>query len=147
MQIGELAERLGVTTKAIRFYESTGLLPAPSRAPSGYRLYQEADAERLVFIKTAQRVGLSLAEIREIIALRDRGEVPCDYVAEILRRQVTDLDTRIRELRALRNELKQLQASAAHRDPSESAASRYCGVIEHHASPPDGVRGHLRDSQ
>src|SRR5947209_4275125 len=99
MRIGELADRLHVTTKSIRFYESIGLLPEPARTPSGYRDYAEADAERLTFIKTAQRLGLSLDEIREIIAFCDRGEQPCGYVAELLHRQAVELDGRIREMR------------------------------------------------
>jgi DNA-binding transcriptional MerR regulator len=128
MRIGELAGRLGVTTKAIRFYESRGLLPDPTRTSSGYRSYEEVDAERLVFIKTAQRLGLSLDEIKEIIAFRDRGEQPCGYVAELLQRQVTDLDRRIREMRALRDELRRLQGRAVQ---GVTEKSKYCGVIEH----------------
>jgi DNA-binding transcriptional MerR regulator len=128
MRIGELAERQGVTTKAIRFYESIGLLPDPERTASGYRAYGEVDAERLTFIKTAQRLGLSLDEIKEIIALRDRGEQPCGYVADVLQRQVSDLDRRIREMRALRDELKHLGARASG---GGGPASRYCAVIEH----------------
>jgi len=128
VRIGELADRIGITTKTIRFYESIGLLPDPSRTSSGYRAYEEADAERLTFIKTAQRLSLSLDEIKEIIAFRDRGEQPCRYVADVLQRQVTDLDERIREMCTLRDELKLLQASAT-REPT--ADSRYCGVIEH----------------
>ena len=128
MRIGELAARLGVTTKAIRFYEGIGLLPDPARTPSGYRSYEEVDAERLVFIKTAQRLGLSLDEIKEIIAFRDRGEQPCGYVAEVLQRQVTDLDGRIAEMCTLRDELRRLQARAAAGVPKEST---YCAVIEH----------------
>lgn len=128
VRIGELADRLGVTTKAIRFYERIGLLPDPPRTASGYRSYEEVDAERLVFIKTAQRLGLSLDEIKEIIAFRDRGEQPCGYVADVLQRQVTDLDARIREMRALRDELRRLQARAAQ---GETAESKFCGVIEH----------------
>jgi DNA-binding transcriptional MerR regulator len=128
MRIGELAERLGVTTKAIRFYERIGLLPDPTRTPSGYRSYEEVDADRLVFIKTAQRLGLSLDEIKEIIAFRDRGEQPCGYVAEVLQRQVSDLDGRIREMRALRDELRRLQGRAAQ---GVTAEAKYCGDIEH----------------
>ena len=128
MRIGELAGQLGVTTKAIRFYERIGLLPDPPRTPSGYRSYEEADVDRLVFIKTAQRLGLTLDEIKEIIAFRDRGEQPCGYVADVLQRQVTDLDARIREMRALRDELRRLQASAAQ---GMTAESKFCGVIEH----------------
>jgi len=128
VQIGELAERVGVTTKAIRFYERIALLPDPARTPSGYRSYEEVDAERLVFVKTAQRLGLSLDEIKDIIAFRDRGEQPCGYVAGVLQRQVTDLDERIREMRTLRDELKRLQARAAQGVTEES---KYCGLIEH----------------
>ena len=128
MRIGELADRLGVTTKTIRFYESIGLMPDPDRTPSGYREYSDDDVERLTFIKTAQRLGLTLDEIGEIIAFRDRGQQPCDYVAGVLRRQVADLDRRIAEMRTLRDELTALEAQAARR--SDGAAS-YCGIIEH----------------
>jgi MerR family transcriptional regulator, copper efflux regulator len=130
VRIGQLAERLGITTKAIRFYESIGLLPEPSRSPSGYRSYDEPDADRLTFIKTAQRLGLSLDEIKEIIAFRDRGERPCGYVGEVLDRQVADLDRRIREMRDLRDELKSLQRQA--RLPGRSDGE-FCAVIEHGA--------------
>lgn len=129
MRIGELAERLRVTTKTIRFYESIGLIPEPARAPSGYRSYDEPDAERITFIRTAQRLGLSLDEIKEIIAFRDRGERPCGYVAEVLDRQVADLGRRIQEMRELRAELRRLQARA--RLGRESDDDGYCAVIEH----------------
>jgi DNA-binding transcriptional MerR regulator len=137
VRIGELADHLGVTTKSIRFYESIGLMPDPPRTPSGYRQYDEADEERLRFIKTAQRLGLSLNEIAEIIALRDRGQQPCGYVAELLHRQVADLDHRIREMRELRAELKSLAGRAAAGAGDESA---YCGVIEHVPLGPPAAR-------
>src|SRR5690606_16567547 len=73
MRIGELAERLGVNPKTIRYYESIGLLSPPERTPAGYRIYGEDALERLTFIKTAQRLGITLDETREILALRDRG--------------------------------------------------------------------------
>ena len=128
MKIGALADAVGVTTKTVRFYESIGLLPPPPRTASGYRSYDDSDAERLRFIKTAQRLGLSLDEIREIIAFRDRGEPPCAYVADVLDRQVRGLDRRIREMRTLRDELKLLQSKAEGEPPADGT---YCGVIEH----------------
>ncbi len=69
MQIGELADRVGVNTKTIRYYESIKLLPEPARTPAGYRIYGPDDETRLTFIKTAQHLGLSLDEIREVLAL------------------------------------------------------------------------------
>ena len=136
VRIGELAERLGITTKTIRFYESIGLMPDPARTASGYREYAETDAERLTFIKTAQRLGLSLNEISEIIAFRDRGEQPCRYVAAVLRRQVTDLDRRIREMCQLRDELRVLEGKAA---AAGEEGGRYCSVIEHARLAPDAA--------
>ncbi len=125
-----------MTTKTIRFYESFGLLPAPPRTASGYRNYEDADAERLRFIKTAQRLGLSLDEIKEIIAFRDRGERPCGYVAAVLDGQVRGLDRRIEEMRQLRDELRHLQSKAAQEPDVDGA---YCGVIEHTRGMPAGT--------
>jgi DNA-binding transcriptional MerR regulator len=136
VRIGELADQLGMTTKGIRFYESTRLLPEPARDTSGYRSYCDEDAERLRFIKTAQRLGLSLDEIKEIIAFRDRGERPCAYVVGVLHRQVADLDERIREMRRLRGELKNLERNAAALDRDDAV---YCGLIEHGADRQRGA--------
>src|SRR6266545_202779 len=101
MRIGELGERAGVSAKTIRYYEEIGLLPEPTRLPSGYRAYTDDDAARLAFIKSAQRLGLALDEIKEILALRDEGLRPCGHVRDVLRREVAELDGRIRDLRRL----------------------------------------------
>jgi DNA-binding transcriptional MerR regulator len=102
MRIGELAARLGLNPRTIRFYEEIGVLPEPERRPSGYREYEEADEERLRFIRSAQSLGLSLDDIREILALKDRGEAPCPYVREVIDREASAIDERIRELQHVR---------------------------------------------
>lgn len=128
MQIGELAHRVGVNPKTIRFYEEKGLLPEPDRLPSGYRIYRAVDESRLLFIKTAQRLGMSLSEIGEILSFRERGERPCSYVLSVLDTQVAEMDRRISELVRLRAELVALK-DKADQLPSEGAC--YCGIIEH----------------
>ncbi len=128
MRIGELGERLGVNTKTIRYYESIGLVPEPERTSSGYRIYSEADVERLVFIKSAQRLGLALDEVREILALRERGEAPCDYVRSLISQEVADIDHRLEELQGLREELVALERRA--QDTAGTKGS-ICGLIEH----------------
>lgn len=128
VRIGELADRLGLNPKTIRYYEGIGLLPEPERSPSGYRDYGEQTAELLTFIRTAQRLGLKLDEVREILALRNRGEPPCGYVRALLHRQVGEIDQRIAELRQLRKDLVALDAVAD--GLLESDASR-CRLIEH----------------
>ena len=128
MRIGELAARVGVSPKTVRFYEGRGLLPEPARRASGYREYHEDDIGRLTFVKSAQRLGLSLDEIGEILAFKERAERPCDYVLGLLDRQVADIDRRLVELEQLRSELTALRKEA-HRLPADSGC--YCRIIEH----------------
>lgn len=128
MKIGELAGRVGVNPKTIRFYEDKGLLPAPARRSSGYRDYGEEDVTRLSFIRTAQRLGFNLSEIAEILAFKERGERPCGYVLQVLDAQVADIDRRLGELVALRAELMELKAKA-DRLPAEEGC--YCRIVEH----------------
>lgn len=127
MQIGELADRLGVNPRTIRYYERIGLLPEPERTASGYRVYSDTDVERVTFIKTAQRLGMALDEIREILDLRHRGERPCAYVRDVLRRHVADIDARIAELQDLRTSLTELDQIADRLTPRSSG----CKIIEH----------------
>ncbi len=132
MRIGELADLVGLNPKTIRYYESVGLLPAPERKPSGYRDYSTDDVERLRFVRTAQRLNLSLSEIAEILRFRERDERPCEYVLDVLDRQVADLDRRMAEMAKLRRELISLKAKADELPRDEGC---YCAVIEH--SQPD----------
>jgi len=84
VRIGEVVGCSGVSDKTLRFYEAVGVIDPPPRTPSGYRDYGTAVLDRLAFIRAAQAVGLTLGEIREVVAMRDRGEVPCGHVLELL---------------------------------------------------------------
>ncbi len=72
VSISELAGRMSVTTDTLRYYERLGLVPPPSRGANGYRLYDEAVATRVGFIKSAQHIGLRLSDIKEPLASTDR---------------------------------------------------------------------------
>lgn len=128
MRIGELATQTGVNPKTIRYYEHIALLPDPGRTGGGYRDYDDNAADRITFIKTAQRLGMRLDEIREILSLRDRGQQPCQLVRRTLRNQVTEIDERIRELQQLRDELITLDAWADDRATSDAPG---CPIIDH----------------
>lgn len=128
--IGELARRGGVTAKTVRYYELLGLLCRARRTAAGYRLFGPEDLERLAFIGKAQGLGLSLAEIRDIVRLAAQGASPCERVADLLNCHIAALDQRIRELRALRRALAALQVGAARRRPR----GVLCGIIE--SGPP-----------
>jgi DNA-binding transcriptional MerR regulator len=67
LTVSQLAERVGVRADTVRYYERVGLLPASARSPAGYRTYGQAAVERLRFIKGAQRVGLRLRDIAELL--------------------------------------------------------------------------------
>jgi DNA-binding transcriptional MerR regulator len=129
MRIGELAEQAGISTKAIRYYEQVGILTPPARTASGYRAYDDTALGRLGFVRAAQAVGLTLGEIRQIIAFRDDGQAPCAHVTDLLRRHAAELDARIRELRQLRGELRQLAERAATLDPEQCPPERVCHII------------------
>lgn len=129
MRIGEVARRTGVTDKTIRYYEQIGILPESPRTPSGYRDYAPDVIGRLGFVRAAQGVGLSLGEIREVLAFRDRGERPCRHVHDLIRRRADELSGRIRELERMREDLRRLARRAERLDPADCDPERVCHVI------------------
>lgn len=68
--------------KTMCFYEQAGLLPAPPRTPGGYRGYPPQTSTRLAFVREVQPAGLTLAEIRSVLTLRDSGQAPCAHVMD-----------------------------------------------------------------
>jgi DNA-binding transcriptional MerR regulator len=127
MRIGEIAGRAGVPAKTIRFWEDEGLLPPPGRTPVGYRDYDPAVLDRLAFIRYAQAAGLTLASIRQVLAIRDGGQPPCMHVTDLIARRLAEVDARLAELTRARDQLVVLAARAAEQDPAE--CSGYCSII------------------
>ena len=133
MRIGELATVSGHPTRTIRFYETRGLLPEPTRTTNGYREYNEGDSDRLDFIRNAQTAGLTLAEIASIIRLRDDGTAPCRHVNELLDAKLVDVPERIAQLGVLRTELNQLIRRGRSLDPEDCTVNDICHILR----PPD----------
>lgn len=129
MRIGEFADRASVPVKTIRYYEDIGVLAPPARTASGYRDYDAAVVDRLGFVRAAQSVGLTLGEIREIVALRDRGETPCGHVADLLQRRATEIEERIASLQGLEGELRRLARRARSLDPADCDPGLVCHLI------------------
>lgn len=130
MFIGEVARRAGVATSAIRFYEEEGLIAEPERTAAGYRIYDPSVIDRVGFIRGGQAVGLTLSELGEVLAIRDRGEPPCRHVAELIDDRMREIDERMRDLRKLRKDLAGLAATAAELDPEECTADSICKILE-----------------
>jgi DNA-binding transcriptional MerR regulator len=105
LRVGELAEAVGATSDTIRYYERAGLLPAPPRTPAGYRTYDVLAVDRLRFIQGAQRLGLRLADIRDLLSVRDTGSCACGPAEDLLAQRLAEVDAEIARLSALRHEM------------------------------------------
>jgi DNA-binding transcriptional MerR regulator len=105
LTVSKLAARVALTADTIRYYERAGLLPPPDRTASGYRTFDEDAVERLRFIKGAQRIGLRLQEVKELLDIWDRGLCPCGHTEELLRRRVSEVDAEIAGLEETKREL------------------------------------------
>jgi DNA-binding transcriptional MerR regulator len=129
MRIGEIANHIGVAASAIRFYEESGLIPAPERTASGYRDYTPAVIDRLKFIRAGQAVGLTLGELRDVLVIRDRGEAPCSHVSDLVNAHLDDIDGRIEDLQRLRRDLVDLAGEAASFDPTDCSPESVCRIL------------------
>lgn len=136
MLIGEVAAATGVSTKTLRFYEREALLPEPDRLPNGYRDYEPAAIGRVAFIRHAQGVGFTLAQIRDILAVRDGGQGPCVHVDALVHQRITDLERRIAELHAMRDTLQHL-ARRGRQLGSSDGDHAYCHILEGPSHPED----------
>ncbi|SBW28006.1 putative transcriptional regulator [Candidatus Protofrankia californiensis] len=129
MCIGEVAAASGLTIKTIRFYEQTGLLPASPRTPAGYRDYPAPTPARLAVIRDAQGAGLTLAEIRSVLALREDGHAPCGRVTTLINQHLGDIDRRLAELRTTRDALRGLARCAAVTGPATCTKDGICAIL------------------
>jgi DNA-binding transcriptional MerR regulator len=104
----DVARATGVSTDTLRYYERNGLLPAVTRTAAGYRRYPAATVERVLLIQRALVVGFSLADLKRVLGVRDKGGAPCGSVRELVGNRLNELNRRIEELIALREELRVL---------------------------------------
>lgn len=112
MNIAEAARASGLTARTIRYYEGIGLV-RPARAENGYRVFDDSDVHKLVFLSRARDLGFSIEECRALLALyEDRGRSSADVKALALA-HVAEIETRIRELHEMRKTLVRLIESCA----------------------------------
>ena len=136
MRIGELAEASGTTAKTLRFYEEQGLLPAAERTPAGYRDYTPDAVGRIDFIHRGQAAGLTLAQVRQILDIRDDGQAPCGHVQDLLDSRLADLDEQIAQLVALRETITQLRDQAATVEPETCSPDQVCRYLQPNRTKP-----------
>ena len=129
MRIGDIAHRASVSVKTIRHYERIGILAPAERESNGYRSYEPEVLDRLIFTRSAQAIGLTLGEIREVIAFRERGEPPCAHVLDLIEQRASELTERIAELEALRADLNTLTQRGRDLDPTACSPTSICHII------------------
>jgi len=121
LRIGQVAGQAGVNVQTLRFYERRGLLAEPPRRASGYREYPLESVQRVRFIKRAQELGFTLAEIEELLQLRDDPRIPCHEVRSTAETKIADIEDKLRRLTAMRAALatlvKSCKANREHHCP------------------------------
>jgi len=118
MNIGALATATGVTPDTLRYYEREGLVDAPRRGDNGYRQYGDADVARVRFVRGAQALGFTLAEIRVAVGRLRKGRFCRADIEAQLHRKVAEIDAHMAQLRALKKELLATFASLTCEDPA-----------------------------
>ena len=114
LQVGEVSRKLGLNPQTLYFYERIGLVPAPHRTESGYRLFSQEDVDRLAFITHTKAMGLSLEDIREILAAKDGRSPTCQTVHDCLLKKTRAIEETIQQLQILRDELLPLVNHCHH---------------------------------
>ncbi len=145
LTIGEFARRAEVNPRTIRYYEEIGLLPQPPRNKVGYRLYFDKDLPRFRFIQRAKMMGLSLAEIKQLVNHADDGR--CGSLQErllaLVEAKLVEVDRRLAELAAFRDDLRRfhdeltVKVGTVDQKPTMPLDAASCQCIEPGVVPTD----------
>ena|SRR5437868_6925836 len=131
LTMGQVAQRGGVNPQTIRYYEREGLLPEPPRSASGYRAFSPDAVHRVLFIKRAQELGFSLAEIRELLSIQINTKKGCTDVKRLAKTKIVDIERKIRTLQSMKRVLVKLAKVCPGQGPSSQ-----CPILESFNSKP-----------
>ncbi len=135
MKISEAAAASGCHLETVRYYERVGLVPSPNRTGSGYRVYAQADVERLRFVTRGRELGFSLEEIRSLLRLNDDPKLSCGDVDALARVHLADIHQRLEALTRMAGELERviLQCAGGERGACAILGALRC-TSDHSAS-------------
>ena len=136
MKIGALAKATATKVETVRYYELSGLLPAPARTQSNYRQYGSEHLARLAFIRRARDLGFTVSAVRELLSLADDGKMPCDAIDEIATLHLAEVKRKIADLTSLRKELSRMIGCSRHGTVAD------CNIVESLASQWQQVPAH-----
>jgi DNA-binding transcriptional MerR regulator len=129
LRIGDLAKQTNVSVGGLRYYEVLGLLKPLQRGENGYRYYAFESIRQVLFIKKAQVLGFSLAEIRRLLELEQGGQSPCELVKELLDQKITYLATQIDQMNLFKTELEAYQQQWKETALSQDSREEICPLI------------------
>lgn len=124
LRIGQLAKTADCLVQTVRFYESEGLLPQPTRSEGNFRLYDNAHLQRLLFIRRCRAKDMTLDEIRQLLSFKDRPELDCGEVNTLVDDHIAQVRAKIKDLRELERELTELRRTC-----HSARTARECGIL------------------
>lgn len=131
LKIGEVAKATGLSADAIRFYQRERLLKPPARSEGGFRLFDRQDIQTLRFIRTAQELGFSLSDIRQLLYLQAAQTQACSHVRDLLEQKLEAVQGKMSELRKLQRKLKVgLRKCNQELKAKRQCADAHCPVLE-----------------
>ncbi|MAT59402.1 MAG: hypothetical protein CMF23_15625 [Ignavibacteriae bacterium] len=125
-KVGEIAEKIGVNIETLRYYEKIKIMPKPKRMESRYRIYDELDLKRLLFIKRAKELGFTLKEIKELLNIKIESTATCGDVKHLAENKLTDIEERIKDLKSIKNVLVKLVNQCV----CEELSTDECPILE-----------------
>lgn len=125
MKIGELANKTGCSVQSIRFYEKKQLINPPKRSEGNYRLYDKINLEQLMFIKRCRNLDIALAEIKQLLDLKQSPETQCEDVNHLIDTHIEQINLRLIELKILKDSLTKLRSKC-----SNSQIVKNCGILQ-----------------
>lgn len=126
MSVAQLAARVGVRPDTIRYYERSGLIPPAPRTTGDHRRYGEDSVDRLQFIRGAQRLGLRLRDIADLLSVRDTGTCPCEPAEQLLRQRIDEIDAELARLTSLRGDLVRMVGALPGADCPDPVPGTWC---------------------
>lgn len=145
MKISELAHRVGVPAKTIRYYESRGVIPPPARLANGYRAYSADDERRLRTVAAARDIGLPLDAIGELIALDAAGTRPCQHLQAVAEDRLRDVRSMIEQLQHVEHRLSSIVELTDQAPSSPPHTAAVCPILA--VQPAVRLRSELIDAQ
>jgi len=129
LKIGDIAKQTGVSVGTLRYYENLKLLYPLERGENGYRYYGSQTIQQIQFIKKAQSLGFSLEEIRQILDVRDRGELPCNLVQNLLADKIEQLEKQLQQITMFKSELEEYRDRWSEIPNSKQDNHEICPLI------------------